>query len=44
MYYTCTYSTKILAEAENSNEAKHQINFLGTAVLGYTGTPHEENI
>jgi hypothetical protein len=42
MYYTCTYSTQTLAE--NSNEAKHQINFLGTTVLGYTGTPHEENI
>jgi hypothetical protein len=44
MYYTYTYSTQTLAEAENSYEAKHQINFLGTAVLGYTRTPHEEDL
>jgi hypothetical protein len=44
MYYPCTYSTQTLAEAENSNEAKHHINFLGTTLLGYTGTPHEEDL
>lgn len=38
----CNYSTQTLAE--NNNEAKHQTNFLGTAVLGCTGTPHEEDL
>jgi hypothetical protein len=37
MYSTCTYYTQILAVAQNSTKAKHQINFMGTTVLSTQG-------